>query len=102
MENENNNLNDINNIQGIHEKFLRYSVDIKNCKTLSNDELLKLYGLYKQAIVGKNTTIKPSMFNYKGLLKWNAWTSESELTQLEAKQEYITLANNLLNKINNQ
>ena len=95
-------MEDGNNIQSIHGQFLRYSEDIKNCKTLSNDELLKLYGLYKQTIVGKNTTIKPSIFNYKGLLKWNAWTSESDLSQLEAKQEYITLANNLLNKINNQ
>jgi diazepam-binding inhibitor (GABA receptor modulator, acyl-CoA-binding protein) len=100
MEDENNDTNDLN--ESIHDKFIKASENIKQYKTLSNDELLKLYGIYKQSLFGKNTTNKPSIFNYKGLLKWNAWTSESVLTQQEAKQEYIKYVNKLLKKINNQ
>uniref|UniRef100_A0A915CY46 ACB domain-containing protein n=1 Tax=Ditylenchus dipsaci TaxID=166011 RepID=A0A915CY46_9BILA len=35
-------------------------------KTPSNDELLELYALYKQATVGDNNTDKPGMLDMKG------------------------------------
>ncbi|VDM28290.1 unnamed protein product [Toxocara canis] len=38
----------------------------------SNDELLELYGLYKQATVGDNTISKP-WIDVKGRAKWDAW-----------------------------
>jgi diazepam-binding inhibitor (GABA receptor modulator, acyl-CoA-binding protein) len=64
--------------------------------TPSSEELLKLYGLYKQANFGENTTDKPSMFNYRTFKKWLSWTAVSELTKDQAKGEYIKLVNYLI------
>uniref|UniRef100_A0A0R3RSX9 ACB domain-containing protein n=1 Tax=Elaeophora elaphi TaxID=1147741 RepID=A0A0R3RSX9_9BILA len=38
----------------------------------SDDELLELYGLYKQAVVGDNTSSKPWV-DFKARAKWEAW-----------------------------
>ncbi|MCF8275892.1 MAG: acyl-CoA-binding protein [Flavobacteriales bacterium] len=62
----------------------------------SNDELLNLYGLYKQATEGDNKTSKPGMFDMKGQFKWKAWTDKSGMSQEVAADEYVTLVNRLL------
>lgn len=47
---------------------------VKSLKTSpSNDELLEVYALFKQATIGDNTTAKPGMFDLKGKAKWSAW-----------------------------
>lgn len=66
----------------------------------SDDELLKLYGLYKQATVGDNNTDKPGTFDFKGKYKWQAWKDLEGKSQEEAEQEYITLATELITKYN--
>jgi len=65
---------------------------------LSNEELLELYGLYKQATLGNNNTNKPSIFNYKGLKKWQSWTSFKDITSDMAKTKYILLVQKLVNE----
>jgi len=67
-------------------------------QVLSNEELLELYGLYKQAILGNNNTNKPSIFNYKGLKKWQSWTSFKDITSDMAKTKYILLVQKLVNE----
>ena len=42
----------------------------------SNDELLALYALFKQATVGDNETAKPGLLDMKGKAKWNAWNEK--------------------------
>ncbi|VDN51752.1 unnamed protein product [Dracunculus medinensis] len=50
---------------------------VKNLKKKPNDdELLELYALYKQALFGDNTTVKPGLIDFKGCAKWNAWTKK--------------------------
>lgn len=61
----------------------------------SDETLLKLYGLYKQATVGPNRTPKPSFWDFKGHAKWNAWDSYYRLSKEEAKRNYISLVNSL-------
>ncbi|CEI87933.1 Putative Diazepam-binding inhibitor (GABA receptor modulator, acyl-CoA-binding protein) [Rhizopus microsporus] len=56
------------------DKFNTAAEEVKKLsKSPSNDELLELYGLFKQATVGDNTTSKPT-FDLKGRYKWDAWT----------------------------
>ena len=62
----------------------------------SNDVLLQLYGLFKQATVGNNTTDKPSFLDFKGKAKWDAWSKESGKGKNRAKQEYIKFVNSML------
>jgi acyl-CoA-binding protein len=40
----------------------------------SDNDLLTLYGLFKQGILGDNETAKPGMLDFKGKAKWEAWT----------------------------
>lgn len=60
-----------------------------------NEAKLKLYALYKQATVGPNKTDKPGSFDIVGKYKWAAWSQLGEMSQEEAKKEYIKLIENL-------
>ena len=44
-------------------------------QTPQNDELLNLYGYYKQALVGDINISQPNILNIKGRQKWSAWNS---------------------------
>jgi diazepam-binding inhibitor (GABA receptor modulator, acyl-CoA-binding protein) len=65
---------------------------------LTNDDLLHLYGLYKQGIVGDININKPSSLDRKAVAKWNAWNNQKGKTKIEVRQEYIKLVDLLLEK----
>ncbi|CAH0724151.1 unnamed protein product, partial [Brenthis ino] len=58
---------------------------------LENNQLLELYGLYKQSTEGQCDTPKPSWFDGKGRKKWEAWKALDNMPSDEAKQKYIDL-----------
>lgn len=55
----------------------------------SNDVLLRLYSLYKQATEGPNKTPEPGMFNIVAKAKWKAWAELGSMSAEEARQQYI-------------
>lgn len=61
----------------------------------SNENLLKLYGLYKQAAEGDVTDDRPGGFDFKAIAKYDAWASLRGMSKEEAMQSYITLVNSL-------
>lgn len=63
----------------------------------SNEDLLKLYGLYKQATEGDNETERPGGFDFKAAAKYNAWANQKGLSKEEATNQYIKLVD-LLSK----
>jgi len=69
-------------------------------KKPTNEELLVLYGLFKQSKVGNNNTNKPNFLNFKESKKWEAWNKNNGKDQGLAKQEYINIANDICNKYN--
>lgn len=56
---------------------------------LNNNQLLELYGLFKQGTEGACSTPKPGWFDNRGRRKWEAWKSLGEMPSDEAKQKYI-------------
>ncbi|VDN04198.1 unnamed protein product [Thelazia callipaeda] len=56
---------------------------------LTNDQKLMFYSLYKQAIMGKNTSPKPNFLNFVEKSKWEAWTKLSDMSSDEAKLKYV-------------
>ena len=62
---------------------------------LTNDQLLALYGLFKQASVGDVTGKRPGMFDLKGRAKYDAWGKQKGKTQEEAREAYIALVDSL-------
>ncbi len=78
-------------------QFIQASEVVKTLKIKpDNITLGKLYGLYKQATVGDNTTQKPGFLDMKGVAKWNNWDNYKGLTHYQAEVQYITLVNHLL------
>ena len=66
----------------------------------ANEELLKLYALYKQASEGDVTGERPGGFDFKGAAKYDAWAEMKGKDQKECRQEYIDLVNRLVEKYN--
>ncbi len=61
----------------------------------SNEILLKLYGLYKQATDGDVIGERPSGFDFKGAAKFDSWESFKGMSKDIAENEYIELVNSL-------
>jgi acyl-CoA-binding protein len=57
----------------------------------SNEELLDLYGLFKQASEGDNRQDRPGGFDFKAIAKHDAWASKSGKSKDQAMQEYVDL-----------
>ena len=67
-------------------------------KRPSNDELLLLYALFKQATEGDVHGEKPGGFDFKGMAKYQAWQEQQGKPAEEARQEYVQLMNQLHEK----
>lgn len=64
----------------------------------SNEELLRLYGLYKQATEGDNEGERPGGFDFKAAAKYNAWLMLKGKSKEEATSNYLDLVEELSNK----
>jgi diazepam-binding inhibitor (GABA receptor modulating acyl-CoA-binding protein) len=74
----------------LNENFTEAAEAVKTLSTKPKDEeLLKLYGLYKQSTVGNITKEKPSWWNLQESRKWEAWKSYEGTLQEDAKKMYI-------------
>lgn len=63
---------------------------------ISDEDKLKIYGLYKQATLGDNKTDAPWTFQFKERAKWEAYETNKGKPMFHAKAEYIFHVNNLL------
>ena len=62
----------------------------------SNDTLLQLYSLYKQATEGDITAEPPSNpFDFVARAKHEAWAGQAGKTRDQAMQEYVNLVSKL-------
>jgi acyl-CoA-binding protein len=61
----------------------------------SNENLLRLYALYKQGTAGDVSGSRPGLFDLKGRAKYDAWATLKGKAQDTAKQEYIALVDKL-------
>lgn len=68
----------------------------KQLPNQSNENLLKLYSLYKQASEGDVNIEKPTnFFDIAGIAKFNAWEELKGLSKENAMQQYIDLVASL-------
>ena len=76
----------------------QFEASIAKAKTLSaqtNETLLELYGLYKQATAGDVTGDRPGGFDFRGAAKYDAWAKRRGLSSEEAMKAYVELVNRL-------
>lgn len=64
-------------------------------KRPTNEELLRLYGLFKQATEGDATGDRPGGFDFKAIAKFDAWEELKGKTKEQAMTEYVNLVNDL-------
>lgn len=62
----------------------------------SNEQLLDLYGLYKQATVGDVKGSRPGMLDPVGRAKWDAWAARRGTPPDEARRMYVALVDELV------
>lgn len=80
----------------VMETFKTAAVDATKLKQRPNNKYLSdLYGLYKQATVGDNTSDRPGMFDIAGRAKWDAWILKKGLSKEEAMEAYVNLVKEL-------
>lgn len=61
----------------------------------TNEELLKLYGLYKQATEGDNEGERPGGFDFKAAAKYMSWLNYKGKSKEEATEQYLLLVEEL-------
>ena len=64
-------------------------------KRPSNEELLDLYALFKQATEGDVSGERPGGFDFKAIAKFDAWAGKKGTSKEQASQEYIKLVDQL-------
>jgi diazepam-binding inhibitor (GABA receptor modulating acyl-CoA-binding protein) len=66
----------------------------------TNEELLDLYALFKQATDGDVAGDRPGGFDFTAIAKFDAWTSRKGKSKESAMQEYIDLVARLAKEYN--
>ena len=61
----------------------------------SNDQLLELYGLYKQATEGDVSGARPGLLDLKGRAKFDAWAGKKGTSKDDAMRKYVALVGKL-------
>jgi diazepam-binding inhibitor (GABA receptor modulator, acyl-CoA-binding protein) len=64
-------------------------------KRPTNEELLQLYALYKQATEGDASGERPGGFDFKAIAKFDAWEELKGKPREQAMQDYVTLVEKL-------
>jgi acyl-CoA-binding protein len=62
----------------------------------SQDKLLELYGLFKQAKMGDVQGKRPGMLDIKGRAKYDAWAARKGTSQDDAMKAYVALVDSLV------
>ena len=57
----------------------------------TQEEMLQLYALFKQANVGDVNVPRPGMLDFKGKAKWDAWDKQKGKSAEDAMTEYVAL-----------
>ena len=93
----------INIEQLLHNDFQKAANSLQSLQTfksLENSTLLQLYSYYKQVTVGDNSTIKPSILDFKGQAKWTAWNKLKGMSKQTSQVKYIKLVARLSDNSN--
>ncbi len=78
------------------DDFAKAQERVKQLKARpSNDALLELYSLFKQATEGDVSGKRPGMLDLKGRAKWDAWEKRKGLGREQAMQQYLAVVERL-------
>ncbi len=76
-------------------EFEQAAVRSRTLGSQSNETMLELYGLYKQAVSGDVSGERPGGFDFVGAAKHDAWAARRGLTREQAMRAYVELVQRL-------
>ncbi|PNI53540.1 DBI isoform 8 [Pan troglodytes] len=80
-------------------EFEKAAEEVRHLKTKpSDEEMLFIYGHYKQATVGDINTERPGMLDFTGKAKWDAWNELKGTSKEDAMKAYINKVEELKKK----
>jgi diazepam-binding inhibitor (GABA receptor modulator, acyl-CoA-binding protein) len=83
----------------LQDRFETAAADVQNLSERpSNEDLLQLYALYKQATEGDVSGKRPGMTKFKQRAKYDAWADKKGTDRDEAMRQYVDLAERLIDK----
>ena len=83
----------------LDERFTQAQADVKTLTSRpSNDDMLRLYALFKQGSVGDASGKRPGLTDFVGRTKYDAWAKLKGTPQESAKQDYVSLVDKLLGR----
>ena len=83
----------------LKETFLKAAKVVQTLpKRPANDELLELYGLYKQSTEQDVQGARPGFLDVQGRAKFDAWARKKGIASDVAMQEYVALVERLKKK----
>ena len=80
----------------LDKTFEIFSAAAKQIKDASETDLAVLYGNFKQAKIGNNTSTEPWFYEFVALAKWRAWSECKDKTREEAMYDYCIKVEKLL------
>jgi acyl-CoA-binding protein len=83
--------------EDLESRFQQAAKDVNGLSERpSDDDLLELYGLYKQATQGDVAGKKPGMFDFKARAKYEAWEELAGTSAEDAMRRYIEKVESLV------
>ena len=80
----------------LQARFQQAAADVKALASRPSDnDLLVLYGQYKQATEGDVTGDRPGMFDFKGGAKYDAWAKLKGTSKEDAMAAYVEMVGRL-------
>ena len=79
----------------LKERFENAIGQAKSLPMQSNEVLLELYGLFKQATQGDVSGERPGGFDFRGAAKFDAWNARKGMSTEEAMEAYAELVTRL-------
>lgn len=84
----------------LEERFKQAADDVQQLSERpSNDDLLELYALFKQATEGDVSGKRPGITSFKKRAKYDAWAEREGMEKDEAMERYIAKVEELQEKI---
>jgi diazepam-binding inhibitor (GABA receptor modulator, acyl-CoA-binding protein) len=82
----------------LDEDFTAAKARVQKLSKVGNEDMLKLYALFKQASEGDVKGSRPGMMDFKGRAKFDAWSTQKGTSSDDAKRAYIAAVEQLEQK----
>lgn len=83
-------------MENLRAEFEKAAKDVTGLSSRpSNEDLLALYALYKQATEGDVKGSRPGMLDIKGRKKYDSWAEKKGVAADAAMKEYVALVRRL-------